>query len=240
MRISPATAKYKLSASGPPVEFESALDVPETSDQQLDPTPSPSLNSQAQSVSAPLATNQANSQVTSTSSTSTPPGQSRSYETPSEDRKAPNGSNNGITRTPSNNNSLGATSVGKPEQQPAQRYVISEESWKHHAQARAILSNLIGPNGEQLSSSDPYNTTVFVGGLSPLISEDTLRTFFVPFGEIHYVSIRRQIFFNANVVFRLRFLLGRTVDLFSLSGSRMPSGQSRRCKASQLEVVGYG
>ncbi|KAG2155073.1 uncharacterized protein EDB93DRAFT_1248026 [Suillus bovinus] len=69
----------------------------------------------------------------------------------------------------------------------APRYIISEESWKHHAQARAILGNLIGPNGEQLTSTDPYNTTVFVGGLSPLISEETLRTFFTPFGEIHYV-----------------------------------------------------
>ena len=35
-----------------------------------------------------------------------------------------------------------------------------DESWKHQAQARAILGNLIGPNGEQLTSSDPYNTTV--------------------------------------------------------------------------------
>ncbi|EMD40360.1 hypothetical protein CERSUDRAFT_110955 [Gelatoporia subvermispora B] len=76
-----------------------------------------------------------------------------------------------------------------PEQIMAQRYNLSEESWKHHAQARAILSNLIGPNGEQLTSSDPYNTTVFVGGLSPLISEDTLRTFFAPFGDIHYVKV---------------------------------------------------
>lgn len=70
----------------------------------------------------------------------------------------------------------------------APRYMISEESWKHHAQARAILGNLIGPNGEQLTSTDPYNTTVFVGGLSPLISEETLRTFFAPFGDIHYVG----------------------------------------------------
>lgn len=69
----------------------------------------------------------------------------------------------------------------------------SEESWKHHAQAQAILGNLIGPNGEQLTSTDPYNTTVFVGGLSPLISEDTLRTFFAPFGDIHYVSTRLYI-----------------------------------------------
>jgi RNA recognition motif-containing protein len=71
----------------------------------------------------------------------------------------------------------------------APRYTISEESWKHHAQARAILGNLIGPNGEQLTSTDPYNTTVFVGGLSPLISEETLRTFFAPFGDIHYVCV---------------------------------------------------
>lgn len=69
-----------------------------------------------------------------------------------------------------------------------QQYGVSEESWKHHIQARAILGNLIGPNGEQLTSTDPYNTTVFVGGLSPLIGEDTLRSFFAPFGEIHYVS----------------------------------------------------
>ncbi|KIM20039.1 hypothetical protein M408DRAFT_82636, partial [Serendipita vermifera MAFF 305830] len=36
---------------------------------------------------------------------------------------------------------------------------------------------------------DPLNTTVFVGGLSPLISEETLRTFFAPFGAIHYVNV---------------------------------------------------
>ncbi|KAI5990465.1 hypothetical protein EDD15DRAFT_1170526 [Pisolithus albus] len=75
------------------------------------------------------------------------------------------------------------------EQNTLPRYIFSEESWKHHAQARAILGNLIGPNGEQLTSTDPYNTTVFVGGLSPLISEDTLRTFFAPFGDIHYVKV---------------------------------------------------
>ncbi|KAF8180161.1 RNA-binding protein Csx1 [Pholiota molesta] len=79
--------------------------------------------------------------------------------------------------------------LGQQGEDPASRYMISEESWKHHAQARAILGNLIGPNGEQLTSTDPYNTTVFVGGLSPLISEETLRTFFVPFGDIHYVKV---------------------------------------------------
>lgn len=39
------------------------------------------------------------------------------------------------------------------------------------------------------SAVDPGNTTVFVGGLSSLISEDTLKTFFAPFGEIIYVKI---------------------------------------------------
>ncbi|KAF7329169.1 hypothetical protein MKEN_00177500 [Mycena kentingensis (nom. inval.)] len=73
-------------------------------------------------------------------------------------------------------------------QQPAASIDPSAE-WKHHAQARAILGNLIGPNGEQLTSTDPYNTTVFVGGLSPLVGEDTLKSFFVPFGEIHYVKV---------------------------------------------------
>lgn len=38
-------------------------------------------------------------------------------------------------------------------------------------------------------ASDTNNTTVFVGGLSSLISEDTLKTFFMPFGEIKYVKI---------------------------------------------------
>lgn len=39
------------------------------------------------------------------------------------------------------------------------------------------------------SALDPNNTTVFVGGLSSLISEDTLKTFFAPFGSIAYVKI---------------------------------------------------
>ena len=42
-------------------------------------------------------------------------------------------------------------------------------------------------NDEDRLRHDAYNTTVFVGGLSPLIPEETLRSFFSPFGEIHYV-----------------------------------------------------
>jgi hypothetical protein len=89
----------------------------------------------------------------------------------------------------------------------APQFIINEESWKHQARARAILGNLIGPNGEQLTSTDPYNTTVFVGGLSPLISEDTLRTFFAPFGDIHYVFYNRNqfLFSNTKSNFRSKF-----------------------------------
>ncbi|KAF8592237.1 hypothetical protein K439DRAFT_1379327 [Ramaria rubella] len=75
----------------------------------------------------------------------------------------------------------GSTNAGGPS--------VYDEAWTHQGGARAILGNLIGPNGEQLTSTDPYNTTVFVGGLSPLISEETLRTFFAPFGDIHYVKV---------------------------------------------------
>lgn len=39
------------------------------------------------------------------------------------------------------------------------------------------------------SAADPNNTTVFVGGLSSLISEATLRRYFEHFGEITYVKI---------------------------------------------------
>jgi RNA recognition motif-containing protein len=76
-----------------------------------------------------------------------------------------------------------------PVQKPIQVGTTTDDTWKHQQQVRAILSNLIGPNGEQLTSTDPYNTTVFVGGLSPLIQEETLRTFFAPFGDIHYVKV---------------------------------------------------
>ncbi|KAK7015233.1 hypothetical protein R3P38DRAFT_2996500 [Favolaschia claudopus] len=41
----------------------------------------------------------------------------------------------------------------------------------------------------QIGSTDPYNTTVFVGGLSPLVGEEALRAFFMPFGQIHYVKV---------------------------------------------------
>ncbi|KAI0040643.1 hypothetical protein FA95DRAFT_850605 [Auriscalpium vulgare] len=96
---------------------------------------------------------------------------------------------NGNAKPSSSSTPVSITGPFANPQDQTTRHNALEESWKHQAQARAILSNLIGPNGEQLTSTDPYNTTVFVGGLSPLISEETLRTFFAPFGEIHYVKV---------------------------------------------------
>ena len=177
VRISPATAKYKLPAqqAAPPSESMTPGESTPT-DVQFQRHPSPaSHNVYGQHASGqPGFVNAASSSspsIPNSSSSSTLNEDGRNGQCNSRPTSAP---------VPSyQDQSLAAT----------QRYMPNEESWKHHAQARAILSNLIGPNGEQLSSSDPYNTTVFVGGLSPLISEETLRTFFIPFGEIHYVGV---------------------------------------------------
>lgn len=59
-----------------------------------------------------------------------------------------------------------------------------------NAQRDAIYNE--GGGNAAGNSTDPNNTTVFVGGLSSLISEETLKTFFTPFGEITYVSSRSR------------------------------------------------
>ncbi len=59
-------------------------------------------------------------------------------------------------------------------------------------QALAALPIAPNPNGppvhHQVSYNDPNNSTVFVGGLSSLINEETLQILFSPFGDIGYVS----------------------------------------------------
>ena len=176
VRISPATAKYKPPlqlVAHPPESTTPGESTPTDVQSQAQLSPS-SHNIYAQQTSGqPCSAN-----TTSSSSPSIPNFSSSS--TLNED-----GRNGQSSSRPT---SAPVSSYQDQSLVAAQRYMPNEESWKHHAQARAILSNLIGPNGEQLSSSDPYNTTVFVGGLSPLISEETLRTFFIPFGEIHYVG----------------------------------------------------
>lgn len=177
VRISPATAKYKLPVqpAAPPESTTPGESTPTDAPSQTRPSPSSHYVHRQHTSGQPGSVN-----TTSSSSPSIPNFSSSStlYE---DERNGQSSSRPTSAPVPSyQEQSLAA----------AQRYIVNEESWKHHAQARAILSNLIGPNGEQLSSSDPYNTTVFVGGLSPLISEETLRTFFIPFGEIHYVGVR--------------------------------------------------
>ncbi|KAJ7857915.1 hypothetical protein B0H14DRAFT_3637419 [Mycena olivaceomarginata] len=53
--------------------------------------------------------------------------------------------------------------VDSPQQQQQQRQDTDE--WRHTAQARAILGNLIVPNGEQLTSTDPYSEVEVLCGV---------------------------------------------------------------------------
>ncbi|THH31918.1 hypothetical protein EUX98_g2276 [Antrodiella citrinella] len=212
MRISPATAKFKSAPGLPGMDMPSMYggmgpQAPASADQVTIALPLPSTN-QTKSVSTPLATTSgttsssgSNASLNTTNSGSSLNGAPTSMSSSSTLASAASdetSTNTAVPHSPNlapaaNNSQAGSITADLSQQLQdqimAQRFNLSEESWKHHAQARAILSNLIGPNGEQLTSSDPYNTTVFVGGLSPLISEETLRTFFVPFGDIHYVKV---------------------------------------------------
>ncbi|KAI0737737.1 hypothetical protein C8Q80DRAFT_1222765 [Daedaleopsis nitida] len=218
MRISPATAKFKPAPGMAGFEF-SQMPFPQSAgghpgqDLSAAHTASATNVPQTKSVSAPLAggTSASTSSTSLTSSGVSNSASSSSLSAPSLSSGTSAASSSTLASATSDDALKSAQYAGSngtassaqgavpsitapfaqqtADQLMAQRYNLSEESWKHHAQARAILSNLIGPNGEQLTSSDPYNTTVFVGGLSPLISEDTLRTFFAPFGEIHYVKV---------------------------------------------------
>ncbi|OBZ70485.1 Protein NAM8 [Grifola frondosa] len=215
MRISPATAKFKPAPGMAGMDFSQMPFPPVTpgpgamqeQPAQLTITlPLPSAT-QTKSVSAPLAGSTAASSSSASLNSATASNSGSSLSAPSlssgssttlasaSSEEALKAAQYGASNVSSNVTPSGSAGAPPSFPQPtedqlmAQKFNMSEESWKHHAQARAILSNLIGPNGEQLTSSDPYNTTVFVGGLSPLISEDTLRTFFAPFGEIHYVKV---------------------------------------------------
>ncbi|KAF5371184.1 hypothetical protein D9758_004211 [Tetrapyrgos nigripes] len=209
MRISPATAKFKPLA---PLEqqLDQQLNVTLNNPAQAQvfsqlaqaALPLGSSVGQPKSVSAPIAAGNSNGSTSSPSSiatsssansngslasTATAYSSSASAEELMNQLGYGTSGANGVDTSNATKNASSITSSFTAD--TGSRYLINEESWKHHAQARAILGNLIGPNGEQLTSTDPYNTTVFVGGLSPLISEETLRTFFAPFGDIHYVKV---------------------------------------------------
>ena len=205
MRISPATAKNKQPQGPPPppaMGGQYDLRPPFSSMEQPQPhnpvNVAMPLPPPTKSVSAPMASATSAGSIKSASTTgSGSVGGSNSLESLSTANTSATsygsadmmGSSNVFAQLAQQYSATGQQDPTRSITDSLQRLTISEESWKHHAQARAILGNLIGPNGEQLTSTDPYNTTVFVGGLSPLISEDTLRTFFAPFGDIHYVSL---------------------------------------------------
>ncbi|KAF8145484.1 hypothetical protein K438DRAFT_544922 [Mycena galopus ATCC 62051] len=215
MRISPATAKFKppqpdplpTSTSAPsaypaPHGYPSTVSLPTSVSD-----PQQGQQQQQQSVSAPIAV------PTTTPTGAYYPGADAGRERGSQEYINNNGggqeyNSGGMGRSASGveveyfaqqyGGAAPSQQMSQQQQQQQQQQVVGvsaqqqqppTDEWRHTAQARAILGNLIGPNGEQLTSTDPYNTTVFVGGLSPLVGEDTLRTFFVPFGEIHYVKV---------------------------------------------------
>ncbi|KAJ7241513.1 hypothetical protein B0H12DRAFT_43935, partial [Mycena haematopus] len=202
MRISPATAKFKppqaellpASASEPSTSSVYAASssgsvYPASASgtsgypgypPNATPLPTSVSEPQQQSVSAPIAT-----------ATATPPAGYYSADRNSQEYAYPTDRNTQEYFAQQQQHPQQYAPPPPPAPLPAPSAVSTQQAdeWRHTAQARAILGNLIGPNGEQLTSTDPYNTTVFVGGLSPLVGEDTLRTFFVPFGEIHYVKV---------------------------------------------------
>ncbi|VDB99548.1 unnamed protein product [Peniophora sp. CBMAI 1063] len=173
MRISPATAKFKPQQApdlpqvqNPPPQSALGSGLPALPPypppQSASPaSPAANVNGQPDDLQSVL------SQIAAIANSSTP-----------APKPAPPAPHNSITASFASSPSAMSPAAGE-----------GQEGWKHQTQVRAILSSLIGPNGEQLTSTDPYNTTVFVGGLSPLIAEDTLRTFFAPFGDIHYVKV---------------------------------------------------
>jgi RNA recognition motif-containing protein len=113
-------------------------------------------------------------------------------------------------------------SMGYPPSIPGMDQDFSSQMYNYpdpNAQALEAVRALANAEGQpQASSTDPTNTTVFVGGLSSLISEETLKTFFVPFGEITYVSS-----FTCDADRRSKSLLGKVVALYNLYAKSMPS-----------------
>ncbi|KAJ7250779.1 hypothetical protein C8J57DRAFT_1667603 [Mycena rebaudengoi] len=193
MRISPATAKFKP----PPVVGDPNSSVPNSTGTGTGTGSSPSAYGEggATATRVSAATTAATTAADSAAAATEPARRDARAAPPAH--RAPDAS--AMTSNANPNANTTATAMPNPtpaewttQQQPSVEWTQAAPTsaeWKHHAHARAILGNLIGPNGEQLTSTDPYNTTVFVGGLSPLVGEETLRTFFVPFGEIHYVKV---------------------------------------------------
>lgn len=156
VRISPATAKFKTPTSG-----SNGLGASGFDNSSLLDVATRLLNGG----DSALAVSRSSSSVGSTSSIP-------SLTTSSTASSMSNGNQNGVSSLEALATLIAKASLVDHQKAAASRSFPSitaplvadqamfDESWKHQAQARAILGNLIGPNGEQLTSTDPYNTTV--------------------------------------------------------------------------------
>lgn len=76
------------------------------------------------------------------------------------------------------------------QQQPQLQSQQSLNSIPQNAQSQQILNSFDSQYQPPLTQfTDPNNTTVFIGGLSSMVTEDELRLYFQPFGDITYVKI---------------------------------------------------
>lgn len=76
-----------------------------------------------------------------------------------------------------------------PQQQINQQQIQQQQIPQQQQIQHAL--NVLDPQSQPPLNqfTDPNNTTVFIGGLSSLITEDELRLYFQPFGDITYVKI---------------------------------------------------
>lgn len=160
MRISPATAKFKVPAAGGPDD----QGFSDQSSQQL-PDPNQGMNGLDGSVATSRSTSSFGSSASIPTMTSSTTASSVSNGYPQSSGIAQATTLDALAQLIAKANvdpkQIGSNrslpSITAPLVQDQQKL---DESWKHQEQARAILGNLIGPNGEQLTSTDPYNTTV--------------------------------------------------------------------------------
>lgn len=78
-------------------------------------------------------------------------------------------------------------SRSKFQQQSSQSHMQSQQLPSSQLQSQFVYPVQQQPAITQFT--DPNNTTVFIGGLSSLVTEDELRSYFQPFGSIVYVKI---------------------------------------------------
>ncbi|KAH3674332.1 hypothetical protein WICMUC_003404 [Wickerhamomyces mucosus] len=89
-----------------------------------------------------------------------------------------------------NSNSTSSSSFQSISHQQQQRLPQPTSSQGLNHQQSQLLQSLDSQYQPPLTQfTDPNNTTVFIGGLPSIITEDDLRLYFQPFGQITYVKI---------------------------------------------------